>query len=80
METVEWPRRSETTFGWTPAASASVACVVDLLRESGVEVVYDEKLVEIAEANGSSGFDALDLATAYDSGVENLRAGNPRSR
>ena len=34
----------------------------DLLREAGIEVDYGDELIEIAEANGSSAIDALDLA------------------
>ena len=53
---------------------------VDLLRESGVELDLDlDALAEIATANGSSFFVALDLATAWDSGIENLRATGPRA-
>ena len=53
--------------------------VVRLLRESGVqEVAYDEDLVELAAANGSSAFDALDLAVAVNHGVECLYAGPPK--
>ena len=53
--------------------------VVKLLRASGVkEVSYDDDLVELAKANGCSGFDALDLATAFAHGVESLSAG-PRA-
>lgn len=47
----------------------------DLLRESGVEVNYDERLRDLAVANGSSALDALDLATATALGVEALCAG-----
>ena len=58
-----------------------LALVVDLLRESGVqEVIYDDELVELAKANGCSGFDALDLATAFAHGVESLYAGPQWSR
>ena len=50
-----------------------------LLRESGVkEVSYDKQLVALAEANGSSGFTALDLVTAFYHGVPSLYAG-PRA-
>ena len=58
-----------------------LALVVDLLRESGVEEVsYDDELVALAEANGASGFDALNLATAFAHGVESLTAGPQWSR
>ena len=53
---------------------------IDLLRESGVEVDYDDALVEIATANGSSAFVALDLATAWNCGIENLRRTAPAAR
>ena len=59
----------------------NLAFAIELLRESGVEdVVYDDDLVELAEANGASAFDALDLATAFAYGVESLTAGPKRSR
>ena len=57
----------------------NLAFAIELLRESGVEeVVYDDELVELAESNGASAFDALDLATAFAYGVESLSAG-PRA-
>ena len=49
--------------------------VADQLRESGVRVVYDEELVELAVASGSSAFVALDLSVAVAYGVESLSAG-----
>jgi hypothetical protein len=54
--------------------------VVDLLRESKVEVSYDEDLVRLAEENGSSAFVALDVAAAVAHGVESLSAGPPWTR
>ena len=47
-------------------------------RESGIGVVYDENLAELAVASGSSAFVALDLATAVAYGVESLTAGPRR--
>ena len=62
-------------------ARRNLAFAIELLRESGVEeVVYDDDLVELAEANGASAFDALDLATAFAHGVEGLTGGPKRSR
>ena len=59
----------------------NLAFAIELLRESGVEeVVYDDDLVALAEANGASAFDALDLATAFAHGVESLYAGPQCSR
>jgi hypothetical protein len=49
--------------------------VADRLRESGMEVVYDEELRRLAEASGSSALVALDLHTAVAFGVESLTAG-----
>jgi hypothetical protein len=52
--------------------------VADQLREAGTDVIYDEELVELAVASGSSAFVALDLSTAVAYGVESLTAGPRR--
>ena len=51
----------------------------DVLRESEVEVDYDDAQVELARANGSSAFVALDLAVVRYSGLEALRRAGPRA-
>jgi hypothetical protein len=55
-----------------------LAWVADRLRESGVEVYYDDESIALAEANGSSGLVALDLQAAYHFGVGSLRQCEPR--
>jgi hypothetical protein len=59
---------------------AKLARAADLLREACIEVEFNDELVEIAEANGSSGIDALDLAVVRYGGVEALTASGPRAR
>ncbi|HEY6638551.1 MAG TPA: hypothetical protein VIZ61_12780 [Solirubrobacterales bacterium] len=55
--------------------------VVNWLREAGVEeVIYDDDLVELAEANGSGWHEALDLVSAVAYGVEVLWAGPRKAR
>ena len=55
--------------------------VVDWLREAGVEEVdYDEELIELAEANGATAHEALDLVSALAYGVEVLYAGPAKAR
>ena len=55
--------------------------VVHWLAEAGVEeVAYDDELVELAEANGATAHQALDLAVAVTHGVESLYAGPVKLR
>ena len=55
--------------------------VVNWLRESGVkDLDYDEELVELAEANGATAHEALDLVSALAYGVEVLWAGPQKAR
>jgi hypothetical protein len=44
------------------------------------EVAYDEELVELAEVNGATAHEALDLAVAVSHGVESLYAGPVKLR
>ena len=55
--------------------------VVEWLRQAGIEeVTYDDELVELAEANGATAHQALDLAVAVSHGVQSLYAGPPWAR
>jgi hypothetical protein len=52
----------------------------DLLHRSGLDDLdYDEDLVAIAQENGSSAIDALDLVVVFHHGVEALYAGPKHS-
>lgn len=58
-----------------------LATAARLLHESGFEeLVFGDDLVAIAEENGSSAIDALDLVVVFDRGIENFRVRSPRQR
>ena len=68
-------------FLGTAPSYGELGLVVNWLRESGVEEVdYDDDLVELAQANGATAHEALDLAVAVSHGVESLYAGPVKLR
>lgn len=62
------------------ATLPELGVAADLLNQAEIEVVYNDDLVALAIANGSSALCALDLATVAAHGLESLTSGGGASR